>query len=68
MITCPNPTKKRIIIRKNGISKLAIGGVKMVSIDGNKIEMSITRRPPNLIDNHPPGTFGKDRRGLKYFW
>lgn len=47
--------KKRVAIRIGGEFRLAISGVAIVKIDGNKIETATIVRPPNLNDSHPPG-------------
>lgn len=38
------------------MSKLAIGGVTRVAIDGTRIEMEITSRAPSLLESQPPAS------------
>lgn len=40
---------------------MAIKGVTIVSIDGISIAKMITKRPPNLLANQPPGIFKINR-------
>ena len=49
--------KNLTTIKRGGELRLAIKGVTIVSIDGINIAIIITRRPPNLLANQPPGIF-----------
>lgn len=53
--------KNLTTIKRGGEFRLAIKGVTIVSIDGISIAKMITRRPPNLLANQPPGIFKINR-------